>query len=105
MKKLIAVATLSVIAFASHAQSNPPGAPVPPNTPGYATGKPEIAAEARKGMRPGGKVNMPAGDASKTPEAGAIGTDRAAMAGEQRAETRDQRRPGKPKSMQGGTPK
>jgi len=105
MNKLIAVATLSVCAFAAHAQSNPPGVPVPPNTPGYATGKSEMAGESRKGMRPAGKVAMPAGDASKTPEGGAIGTDRAALAGEQRANTRDQRRPGKPKSMQGGTPK
>ena len=30
---------------------------------------------------------------------------RAAAAGERRAETRDERRPGKPQSMQGGTPK
>lgn len=106
MNKLIAAATVGLMAFAAHAQSNPPGAPVPPNTPGYATGKSEMAGEARRNMRPAAsKPNMPAGDSSKTAEGGAIGTDRAAMAGERRADTRDQRRPGKPQSMQGGTPK
>jgi len=105
MNKLIVAATVGLVAFAAHAQSNPPGAPVPPHTPGYATGKAEMAGEAKKSMRPAGKVNMPAGDSSKTPEGGAIGTDRAAVAGERRAETRDQRRPGHRPSMQGGTPK
>lgn len=89
----------------AHAQSNPPGAPVPPNTPGIATGKAERAAEAKKSTRPAGQVRAPGGDESKTPEGGAIGTDRAAVAGEARAETRDERRPGKAKTMQGGTPK
>jgi hypothetical protein len=105
MNKFIAAATVSLMAFAAHAQSNPPGAPIPPHTPGYATGKSEMTGEARKNARPMGKTSMPAGDSPKTPEGGAIGTDRAAVAGERRAETRDQRRPGKPQSMQGGTPK
>jgi hypothetical protein len=88
-----------------HAQSNPPGAAVPPNTPGVAGGKAESAGEARKAMRPQGQVRPQAGDAAKTPEGSGVGTDRAAMAGERRAETRDERRPGKAKSTQGGTPK
>lgn len=51
----------------------------------------------------------PAGDIAKTPEGGAIGTDKAATSGEKRAETRDQRRRNKDgsvkrKSTQGGTP-
>jgi hypothetical protein len=105
MNKLITAAAIGMFAFAAHAQSNPPGAPVPPNTPGYATGKSEMAGEAKKNMRPKGMVKAQGGDTIKTPEGGAIGTDRAAVAGEARAETRDARRPGKPNSMQGGTPK
>lgn len=105
MKNIIAATAIGLLAFAAQAQSNPPGAAVPPNTPGYATGKAQMAAEAKKDMRPKGMVNPPAGDTPKTAEGGAIGTDRAAVAGEMRAETRDARRPGKPDSMQGGTPK
>jgi hypothetical protein len=105
MKNLIAATAIGLFAFAAHAQSNPPGAPVPPHTPGYATGKSEMAGEARKNMRPNGMVKGPAGDMPKTAEGGAVGTDRAAVNGEMRAESRDQRRPGKPKTMQGGTPK
>ncbi len=92
-------------AGAAYAQSNPPGAPVPPNTPGIATGKAERAAEVKKDMKPAGKVRAPGGDEPKTPEGGAIGTDRAAVNGEARAETRDTRRPGKPRTTQGSTPK
>jgi hypothetical protein len=105
MKKLITAASIGLIAFAAHAQSNPPGAPVPPNSPGYATGKSEMTGEAKKNARPMGRTNAPAGDSPKTPEGGAIGMDRAAVTGERGAETRDQRRPGKQPSMQGGTPK
>lgn len=99
------IAASFVAAGAAHAQSNPPGAPVPPNTPGIATGKAERAAEARKQSKPAGRVLPPGGDEPRTPEGGAIGTDRAAVAGEARAETRDQRRPGKPRTTQGATPK
>lgn len=105
MNKFITATAIGLFAFAAHAQSNPPGAPVPPNTPGYATGKSEMAGEARKNKRPQGMVKAPGGDEPRTAEGGAIGTDRAAVAGEKRAETRDQRRPGKRPSMQGGTPK
>ena len=105
MNKLITATAIGLFAFAAHAQSNPPGAPVPPNTPGYATGKSEMAGEAKKNMRPKGMVPARGGDMPKVAEGGAIGTDRAAVAGEARAETRDARHPGKPHSMQGGTPK
>ncbi|VWX62473.1 conserved exported hypothetical protein [Burkholderiales bacterium 8X] len=99
------LATL-VVAGAAHAQSNPPGAAVPPNSPGFAGGKSEQAGEARKNNRPATGVRAPAGgDINRTPEGGAIGNDRAAMAGEKRAETRDMRRPGHTPSKQGGTPK
>jgi len=94
-----------LIASVAHAQSNPPGAAVPPNSPGYATGKSEMTGEARKDRRPQKGVAPAAGDEANTPEGGAIGTDRAAKAGERRAETRDARRPGKPVPVPGGTPK
>ena len=107
MKKLVPalIVTGLMAATGAFAQSNPPGANVPPNTPGYATGKSERAGEARKDRRAPGMVKPQAGDESRTPEGGAIGNDRAAVAGEARAETRDTRRPGKAKTMQGGTPK
>lgn len=107
MNKLVpALAIASLMAAgAAVAQSNPPGVAVPPNTPGVATGKSEMAGEARKDRRTPGQVRGPAGDEAKTPEGGAVGTDRAAVAGERRAETRDERRPGKPKPVPGGTPK
>ncbi|SEJ43150.1 hypothetical protein SAMN05216567_105453 [Variovorax sp. OK605] len=107
MKKLVPALMFASLmaAGAAHAQSNPPGVAVPPNTPGVATGKSEMAGEARKDRRAPGMVRAPAGDESKTPEGGAVGADRAAAAGERRAETRDARRPGKPKPVPGGTPK
>lgn len=105
MHKMIAVAAAGLLAFAAHAQTNPPGAAVPPNTPGIATGKPDQAGEARKNTKPQGMVRTPTDDTSKSPEGGAIGTDRAAAAGERRAETRDARRPGRQPTTQGGTPK
>jgi hypothetical protein len=91
MKKLVPalIVTGLMAATGAYAQSNPPGANVPPNTPGYATGKSERAGEARKDRRAPGMVKPQPGDEGKTPEGGAIGNDRAAVAGERRAETRE----------------
>lgn len=107
MKKLVPALMFASLlaATGAYAQSNPPGAAVPPNTPGYATGKSEQRGEARKDNRAAGMVKAPGGDEPRTAEGGAIGGDRAAAAGERRAETRDERRPGKPKPVPGGTPK
>ncbi len=105
MKKYLAVLVAGLFAAGAYAQSNPPGAAVPPATPGVATGKSERAGEARKEMRPQVGVRAPGGDQPKAPEGGAIGTDRAAIAGERRADTRDTRRPNKAKPVQGTTPK
>jgi len=94
------------LAAGAWAQPNPPGATVPPHTPGVATDKAQQAGERRKNMRPqSGTRKQAGGDTLNTPEGGAIGTDRAAVAGEARAETRDTRRPNKRRSQQGGTPK
>ena len=103
--KIFAVLLAGFFAAGAQAQPNPPGVAVPPNTPGIATDKATQAGEMRKDRRPAGMVRPPAGDQPKAPEGGAVGTDRAAVAGEARAETRDTRRPGKAKTMQGGTPK
>jgi len=108
MRKIFAllIAGSFASAGAAYAQNNPPGASVPPNTPGVAVGKPQLAGEARKDQRGVGMAPAPAGgDINKTPEGGSFGNDRAAKAGEARAETRDQRRPGHNPTMQGGTPK
>ncbi|MDP9902229.1 cell envelope biogenesis protein TolA [Variovorax ginsengisoli] len=108
MRKIFAllIAGTFATAGAAYAQSTPPGVAVPPATPGLTTGKAQLAAEARKEQRGVGKVRPAAGgDINKTPEGGAVGTDRAAVAGEARAQTRDQRRPGHAETMQGGTPK
>jgi hypothetical protein len=71
--------------------------------------KPQIRAEAKKDARPAGQVKAMGGDEGKTAEGGAIGNDKAAVAGEKRKATRDARRRNKDgsikrKSTQGGTP-
>ncbi|MBC7734705.1 MULTISPECIES: cell envelope biogenesis protein TolA [unclassified Variovorax] len=105
MTKTLSILLAGLFAAGAYAQPTPPGVPVPPNTPGYATDKSTQAGEMRKDRRPAGMLKAPGGDEPKAPEGGAIGTDKAAVAGEARAETRDQRRPGKRPSTQGGTPK
>lgn len=103
--KLYAAGLAGMLACGAYAQSNPPGVAVPPSTPGIATDKAQQAGEARKTMRPSAGVKRSGGDMPRVAEGGAVGTDKAAMNGEMRAETRDARRPGKPKPMPGGTPK
>jgi hypothetical protein len=105
MNKLLAALIAGSFAAGAYAQSSPPGVAVPPNTPGVAGDRATAAGEMRKDRRAAGMVKAPGGDQPKAPEGGAIGTDRAATAGEARAETRDTRRPGKRPSTQGGTPK
>ncbi|MET0540871.1 MAG: cell envelope biogenesis protein TolA, partial [Variovorax sp.] len=70
--RIFVLAFAALVAGGASAQSNPPGAAVPPNTPGIATGKAERAAEARKDMRPAGQVKKPGGDQATAPEGGAI---------------------------------
>jgi len=72
-------------------------------------GRPAARAEAKVKARPAGQVKAPGGDEPKTEEGGAIGTGRAAIAGDARAHTRDERRRNKDGSLkrrttQGGTP-
>lgn len=103
MSKVLAVMIASLFAVGAHAQSK--SSEVDPT----AQGKPAARAEAKVQARPAGQVKATPGDAAKTAEGGAIGNDKAAMAGEKRAETRDTRRRNKDgsvkrRSTQGGTP-
>lgn len=103
MSKILAVLIAGLFAAGAYAQTKP--AEVDPTGKGKAAER----AEAKKDAKPAGQVKATPGDAAKTPEGGAVGTDKAALAGEKRAETRDTRRRAKDgsvkrKSTQGGTP-
>ncbi len=101
MSKLLAVMIAGLFAAGAYAQGTSQEAKPPTDT------KPQMAADKKVEARPAGQIKetpMP-----KTAEGGAIGTDKAAMAGEKRAETRDARRRNKDgslkrRSTQGGTP-
>jgi hypothetical protein len=92
----------SLLLSAAHAQA--PGVAVPLGTPGYSTDKSATAAEAKKNKRPEGQTRQEGGDAPKNAATGAIGTDKAATAGETHVQKRNQRKPGRRKTTQGGTP-
>jgi hypothetical protein len=102
-----ALAVLIAGLFAAGAYAQPATAEKAPVT----DTKAQARAEAKVASKPAGQVKAGAGgDINKVPEGGAIGTDKAAVAGEKRAETRDTRRTNKDgsvkrKSTQGGTPK
>jgi len=107
MKRNLALVIAGVFAATAFAQ-NPPGTTA--EQAAVTDSKPQARAQAKVAAKPAGQVKTGAGgDINKTPEGGAIGTDKAAVAGERRAETRDARRPAKDgsvkrKSSQGGTP-
>ena len=105
MTKFSAVLFVTLLGAFAHAQELPPGVAVPPGTPGYTVGKSQDAGEKRKQAKTQGLVRAPGGDAPKSAEGGAIGNDKAAVAGEQRKSTRDARRPDKRRTTQGGTPR
>ncbi|QSI30594.1 hypothetical protein GNX71_13800 [Variovorax sp. RKNM96] len=66
--------------------------------------KPQVRAQAKVAAKSQGKVAAPSGDTVKTAEGGAIGADKAAVAGEKRHQTRDTRKPNRRKPVPGGTP-
>lgn len=107
MNRLLIATLATFVASAAHAQ-NPAGTtPEQGNATNSASQK---RAQARSDARPHGGVNPGAGDATATPEGGTFGADKAGVAGEARADTRDQRRRNKDgslkrRSTQGGTPK
>ena len=101
MKKVFALMIAGLFAASAYAQ-NPAGdsAEQEPIT----NSKAQARADAKVAAKPAGKVKMLGGDQVKIPEGGAIGTDKAALAGEKRERTRDARRPGHVRTTQGGTP-
>lgn len=107
MNKILAVMIAGLFAAGAYAQ-NPAGASA--EQAPVTNSKPQARADAKVSAKKPGVKPAAGGDINKTPEGGAIGTDKAAVAGEKRAETRDARRPAKgggakPKTAQGGTPK
>lgn len=96
------------LAFGNAFAQSPP-VPTAEHSP-ITSSRPQTAAEAKVSARPVGKSSSAAaGSVGRTPEAGAIGTDKAAVAGQSRAQTRDARRPArdggkKPRPILGGTP-
>lgn len=102
MSKILAVMIASLFAAGAYAQT--PAGASSEQAP-VTNSKAQMRADAKVAAKPAGKVQAPGGDEPKTAEGGAIGTDKAAVAGEKRAKTRDARRPGHPKTTQGGTPK
>ena len=106
MNKLLAVLIAGFFATAGYAQ-NPTGSSA---EQGNATrSASQQRAEQRKSAKTQGQVKKPTAGVGNTAEAGAIGVDKAAKAGEARADTRDDRRRNpdgslKARSTQGGTP-
>lgn len=99
------IAGLFIAGGAIAQNQNPPGAAVPPNSPGIAGGKTEMKGEMKKDQRTQGQVQGPGGDAPKSAEGGAIGNNKAAMTAEKRVDQRDAKRPNAPTPMQTPTPK
>ena len=99
MSKIIAALIAGLFAAGAYAQEAKP----------QTDSKPQAAAQAKADAKPAGMVKAPAGDTAKSQEVAGVPTDKATMAGEKRAETRDARRRNKDgsikrKSTQGGTP-
>jgi len=102
MSKILAAMIAGLFAAGAFAQSGTPQ-DVQTNT------KPQARAEMKKDAKPAGQVKTPAGDSASSQEVAGVPADKANMAGEKRAETRDARRRNKDgslkrRSAQGGTP-
>lgn len=102
MRKIFAIMIAGLFATGAYAQ-NPAGASS--EQAPVTNSKPQARADAKVAAKPAGKVKPAGGDQVNTPEGGAIGTDKAAIAGEKKEKTRDARHPGHAKTTQGNTPK
>jgi hypothetical protein len=100
MSKVLAVMIAGLFAVGAYAQ-NPAGQSA---EQGNLNSKSQQRADAKRATKPKGEVKPAGGDTLNTPEGGAIGTGKAAAAGEARKDTRDTRKPGRAKTTQGGTP-
>ncbi len=104
MSKILAVMIAGLFAVGAYAQG---AKEVSQEKAPETDSKAQQRAEMKKDAKPAGMAKV--APLPNTAEAGAIGTDKAAVAGEKRAETRDDRRRNKDgsikkKSTQGGTP-
>lgn len=107
MSKVLAIMIAGLFAAGAYAQ-NPKG--MSGEQANATNSKPQMKADAKVDSKAAGQVAAPGGDTPKSVEGGAVGADKAAMAGEKRAKTRDNRRRNKNgtikrKSTQGSTPK
>ena len=107
MSKVLAIMIAGLFAAGAYAQ-NPQGTST--EQANVTNTKPQVKAEAKVDSRPAGEVAAPGGDTPKSVEGGAVGNNKAAKAGEKRAQTRDNRRRNKDgtvkrKTTQGSTPK
>jgi sRNA-binding protein len=101
MKKTLAIIIVSLLAAGAYAQ-NPAGSTSQEQA--IINSKQQDKAQAKVDARPQGKVKKPAGDEARSTENDAIGTGKAADAGEARVSTRDAKHPTRKPSKQGGTP-
>lgn len=101
MSKLAAVMIAGLFATGAYAQ-NPAGTTSQEQV--ITNSKQQDKAQAKVDARPQGKVKKPVGDEAQSTENDAIGTGKAAAAGEARVNTRDARHPTRTTSKQGGTP-
>lgn len=100
MSKVLAVMIAGLFAAGAYAQ-NPAGQTA---EQGNLNTKSQQRAEARKAAKPQGQVRKTGGDTVTSSESAVVGNDKATAAGEARKSTRDQRKPGRAKTTQGGTP-
>ena len=102
MRKIFAIMIAGLFATGAYAQ-NPAGASS--EQAPVTNSKSQARADAKVAAKPAGKVKAAGGDQTNNAEGGAIGTDKAALAGEKNEQTRDARHPGHAKTTQGSTPK
>ncbi|MDM0027402.1 cell envelope biogenesis protein TolA [Variovorax saccharolyticus] len=101
MRKLVAVMMAGLFAAGAYAQ-NPAGTSSQEQV--ITDSKPQQRAQSRVDARPQGKVKKPGGDQATSAQSDAIGTGRAAAAGQARATAREDRNPNRAPAKQGGTP-
>ena len=100
MSKVLAVMMAGLFAAGAYAQ-NPAG-----QSPeqGNQNTKSQQRAEARKNAKPQGQVRKSGGDTNASSESAVVGSDKSTAAGQARRDTRDERKPGRARTTQGGTP-
>lgn len=101
MSKLVAAMIAGLFAAGAYAQ-NPSGASSQEEV--ITNSKPQERAQSRDNARQHGKVKKIGGDEATSAQNDAIGTGKAAAAGQARATAREDRNPDERAPKQGGTP-